>query len=142
MTNVPVLIPRFQGHKILIPDGWPKPSGYSNAIVASGRILVLSGQIGWNEAGVIAAGITAQVKQALLNIARLLAEADSGPEALVRLSWYVRDLDEYTTHLRDIGAAYRSVMGHFYPAMTLVQVGRLVEPDARVEIDGMAVLPG
>lgn len=141
MTNAPVLIPRFHGHKILIPQGWPKPSGYSNAIVASGRILVLSGQIGWGETGVIAAGITAQVKQALLNIARLLAEADSGPEALVRLSWYVTDMDEYASHLPEIGAAYRSVMGFFYPAMTLVQVSRLVEPEARVELEGTAVLP-
>jgi enamine deaminase RidA (YjgF/YER057c/UK114 family) len=142
MTDVPILIPRFQGHKILIPQGWPKPSGYSNAILASGRILVLSGQIGWDEAGVLAAGVTAQIKQALVNVARLLAEADSGPESLVRLAWYVTDMEEYARNLGEIGAAYRSVMGHFYPAMTLVQVSRLVEPEARVEIEATAVLPG
>lgn len=141
MSSIPVLIPRFQGHKLLLPQGWPKPSGYSNAIVASGRILVLSGQIGWDAAGVVAVGMTAQVKQSLLNIAQLLAAADSGPEALVRLTWYVTDMDEYASSLQDIGAAYRSVMGYFYPAMTLVQVSRLAEPQARVEIEGTAVLP-
>jgi enamine deaminase RidA (YjgF/YER057c/UK114 family) len=141
MSSLPVLIPRFQGHKLLLPQGWPKPSGYSNAILARGRLLVLSGQLGLDGAGVLAVGMTAQVKQALLNIAELLAAADSGPEALVRLTWYVTDIDEYAGSLQDIGAAYLSIMGYFYPAMTLVQVSRLVEPQARVEIEGTAVLP-
>jgi enamine deaminase RidA (YjgF/YER057c/UK114 family) len=141
MTDTPPLIPRFQGHEILVPDGWPRPEGCANGILASGRLLVLGGQIGWDERGTLAAGMTAQIKQTLLNIARLLAEADSGPEALVRLTWYVTDIEEYSRNLREIGAAYRSVLGYFYPAMTLVQITRLVDPRALVEIEATAVIP-
>ncbi|MGH8138332.1 MAG: RidA family protein [Steroidobacteraceae bacterium] len=142
MTQTPLLIPRFHGHEILVPEGWPKPKGYANAILASGRLLVLGGQIGWDESGALATGMTAQIKQALLNIARLLAEADSGPEALVRLTWYVTDIEEYSRNLKEIGAAYRSVLGYFYPAMTLVQITRLGDPTALVEIEATAVIPG
>jgi enamine deaminase RidA (YjgF/YER057c/UK114 family) len=141
-TTIPILIPRFRGHTILVPEGWPTPRGYSNAILASGRMLVLSGQVGWDETGTFARGLTGQIKQALRNIAHLLAEAHSGPESLVRLTWYVTDMHEYSANLREIGAAYRSVMGYFYPAMTLVQVAALAEPEARVEIEATAVLPG
>lgn len=141
MTDTPLLIPRFQGHEILVPEGWPKPEGYANGILASGRLLVSGAQLGWDERGTLAAGMTAQIKQALLNVARLLAEADSGPEALVRLTWYVTDIEEYARNLKEIGAAYRSVLGYFYPAMTLVQITRLMDPQALVAIEATAVIP-
>jgi enamine deaminase RidA (YjgF/YER057c/UK114 family) len=128
-------------HAILQPGEWPRPKGYANGIVAKGTAIYLSGQIGWDEKGVFPADFTGQVRQALENIVRLLAEAGATPQSVVRLVWYVTDLAAYSESLKEIGNVYRAVFGAFYPTMTMVQVVRLVEPQAMVEIEATAVLP-
>jgi len=126
----------------LLPPGWPKPRGYSNGLVGEGRIVVLGGQIGWDAEGCFAeGGFVPQVRQALANIVAVLAEAGAGPEHVARLTWYVTDIDEYRGSLAELGPVYRAVMGRHFPAMTLVEVGALVEPEARVEIEATAILP-
>jgi enamine deaminase RidA (YjgF/YER057c/UK114 family) len=128
-------------HRSLLPEGWPRPKGYSNGISAEGRTVFVGGQIGWDTQGRFPPGFVAQARQALSNIKAVLAAGDAGPEHLVRLTWFVVDMDEYVADLRALGAAYREVMGAHYPAMSLVQVVRLVEPEARVEIEATAVAP-
>lgn len=128
--------------KILQPEGWPRPKGYANGIAAKGTQIFLSGQIGWNEKGVFLADFAAQVRQALRNIVRLLEEAGATPQSVVRLTWYVTDMDAYTGNLKEIGRAYREVFGAHYPTMTLVQVVRLVEAQALVEIEATAMIAG
>ena len=128
--------------KILQPEGWPRPKGYANGIAAKGTQIFLSGQIGWNEKGVFLADFAAQVRQALRNIVRLLEEAGATPQSVVRLTWYVTDMDAYTGNLKEIGRAYREVIGAHYPTMTLVQVVRLVEAQALVEIEATAMIAG
>jgi enamine deaminase RidA (YjgF/YER057c/UK114 family) len=125
---------------ILQPDGWPTPRGYSNGIAGTGRIVMIGGQIGWDEHGRFAEGFVAQVAQALHNILAVLREAGGGPEHIVRLTWYVVDIEEYRQALPAIGAAYRETLGRWYPAMTLVQVSALVEREARVEIEATAIV--
>src|SRR5215470_10207726 len=127
--------------KILQPSGWPVPKGYANGIAAEGRIVVTGGVIGWDEREQLAKGFIAQVRQALTNIAAILAEGDARPEHLVRLTWYVVDMDEYLSNLKELGKIYREIFGSHYPAMALVQVVRLVEKTARVEIEATAVVP-
>ena len=127
--------------EILQPQGWPRPRGYVNGIVAKGTAVYLSGQIGWDEKGVFPADFVGQVRQALENIARLLAEAGATPQSVVRLVWFVTDMAAYSGNLKEIGKAYRATFGDFYPTMTMVQVVRLVEPQAMVEIEATAVLP-
>jgi enamine deaminase RidA (YjgF/YER057c/UK114 family) len=129
------------GPQILQPSGWPMPRGYANGIAADGRFLVTGGVIGWDAQERLAAGFVAQVRQALSNIAAILAEGGARPEHLVRLTWYVVDMDEYLSSLKELGQAYREILGSHYPAMALVQVVRLVERDARVEIEATAVVP-
>ena len=128
-------------HRVLLPQGWPRPKGYANGIAAKGTTVFLGGQIGWNEKGVFAPGFVGQVRQALENIVHLLAEAGATPETVVRLNWFVTDLGAYNGSLKDIGKVYRDVFGAHYPAMTLVAVAGLVEPDALVEIEATAVIP-
>ena len=127
--------------QILQPSGWPAPKGYANGMAADGRIVVTGGVIGWDHHGHLANGFVAQVRQALGNIAAILAEGDARPEHLVRLTWYVVDMDEYLSNLKELGRIYREIFGAHYPAMALVQVVRLVEPAARVEIEATAVVP-
>jgi enamine deaminase RidA (YjgF/YER057c/UK114 family) len=127
--------------QILQPSGWPAPKGYANGIAADGRIVVTGGVIGWNSQGHLADGFLAQVRQALGNIVAILAEGDARPEHLVRLTWYVVDMDEYLANLKELGQIYRETFGTHYPAMALVQVVRLVEKAARVEIEATAVVP-
>ncbi len=127
-------------HQVLLPEGWPRPKGYANAIVARGTPVYLGGQIGWDEKGEFPDGFVAQVRQALQNIARLLAEAGTDASSLVRMVWYVTDMATYTGSLREIGVAYREVFGYSFPTMTLVQVVALVEPKAMVEIEATAVI--
>jgi enamine deaminase RidA (YjgF/YER057c/UK114 family) len=127
-------------HRILLPEGWPRPKGYVNGIVAKGTSVFLGGQIGWDEKGVFPPDFVGQVRQALDNIVRLLAEAGTAPQSVVRLVWFVTDLAAYTGNLKDIGKVYRDAFGAHYPAMTLVQVVRLVEPQAMVEIEATAVI--
>ena len=129
------------GARVLQPSGWPMPKGYANGMVADGRIVVTGGVIGWDLEERLAEGFVGQVRQALTNIAAILAEADARPEHLVRLTWYVVDMDEYLANLRELGRIYREIFGVHYPAMALVQVMRLVEKTARVEIEATAVVP-
>jgi len=127
---------------ILHPKSWARAKGFSNGVVAEGRVVFVAGQVGWNaEQEFESDDFVAQVEQALANIAAVMAEAGAGPEHLVRLTWYVIDKREYLSRLDDVGQAYRRVIGRHYPAMTLVQVTSLVEDSARVEIEATAVLP-
>ena len=129
------------GPQILQPTGWPMPKGYANGVAADGRIVLTGGVIGWDSQGHFPNGFVAQVRQTLSNIAAILAEGGAGPEHLVRLTWYVVDMDEYLSSLKELGQAYREIFGSHYPAMALVQVVRLVEKQARVEIEATAVVP-
>jgi enamine deaminase RidA (YjgF/YER057c/UK114 family) len=126
---------------ILQPPGWPVPRGYSNGIVGTGRIVMIGGQIGWDEHGKFPQTFVAQVAQALRNVVAVVREAGGTPEHIARLTWYVVDIEEYRTALPALGAAYRDTLGRWYPAMSLIQVTALVEPEARVEIEATAVLP-
>ena len=129
------------GPQILQPSGWPAPKGYANGMAADGRIVVTGGVIGWNTLGHLPPDFVAQVRQTLSNIAAILAEGGARPEHLVRLTWYVVDIEEYLANLKILGQAYREIFGAHYPAMALVQVVRLVEKTARVEIEATAVVP-
>ncbi|MGC1303970.1 MAG: RidA family protein [Caulobacteraceae bacterium] len=128
-------------HRDLLPEGWKRPSGYSNGVVAEGRTVYVAGQIGWDVEGRFPPTLAEQVRQALANIVAVLGEAGAGPEHLVRLTWYVVDIESYNGALREIGQAYKAVVGSVYPPMTLVQVVRLVEAAAQVEIEATAVVP-
>jgi enamine deaminase RidA (YjgF/YER057c/UK114 family) len=127
--------------QVLQPSGWPAPKGYANGMAADGRLVVTGGVIGWDTDERLPDGFVAQVRQALENIAAILTEAGARPEHLVRLTWYVVDMEEYLTNLKALGQVYRDVFGAHYPAMALVQVVRLVEKAARVEIEATAVVP-
>jgi enamine deaminase RidA (YjgF/YER057c/UK114 family) len=127
--------------QILQPGGWPAPKGYANGMAADGRLVVTGGVIGWNPQGRLAADFVGQVRQTLSNIAAILAEGGARPENLVRLTWYVVDIEEYLANLKSLGQVYRDIFGAHYPAMALVQVVRLVEMAARVEIEATAVVP-
>ena len=129
------------GLQILQPSGWPMPRGYANGIAADGRLVVTGGVIGWDVQGHLPPDFIAQVRQALSNISAILAEGGARPEHLVRLTWYVVDMDEYLSSLKALGAIYREIFGAHYPAMALVQVVRLVEKAAKVEIEATAVVP-
>ena len=127
----------------LQPPGWPRPRGYANGIEASGRLVFVAGQIGWDETGSFGdADLAGQVRQTLANVVAVLAEAGAGPEHVVRLTWYVTDREEYLASAKEIGAAYREVMGRHFPAMAVVAVSGLVEAAAKVEIEATAVVPG
>lgn len=125
---------------VLQPPGWPRPKGYANGMLADGKVVVTGGVVGWDEKGVFASDFVGQATQVFANIRAILAEAGAGPEHLVRLTWYVVDMDEYTANLKAVGKCYREIFGAHYPAMAVVQVVRLVEPAARIEIEATAVL--
>jgi len=128
--------------EVLQPPGWARPKGYANGIAASGRMVFVSGMIGWDGDGVFHSDdFAAQTRQALANIVQVLAEAGGRPEHIVRMTWYVVDREEYLGAQREIGAAYRDVIGRHYPAMTAVAVSALMEARARVEIEVTAVVP-
>jgi enamine deaminase RidA (YjgF/YER057c/UK114 family) len=133
--------PSAAGPQVLQPGGWPAPKGYANGMAADGRLVMTGGVIGWNERGDLPAGFVAQVRQTLSNISAILAEGGARPEHLVRLTWYVVDMEEYLANLKALGQVYRELFGAHYPAMALVQVVRLVEKAARVEIEATAVVP-
>ena len=132
---------RPQASEVLQPPGWPKPQGYANGIKARGEMVFVGGMVGWDAGGRFPDGFVAQTRQALENIVAVLAEGGAGPEHVVRLTWYVLDMDEYLAARKELGRAYRDVMGMNFPAMALVEVRRLVEPDARLEIEATAVVP-
>lgn len=129
-------------HQFLHPKNWKQPKGYSNGIAAEGRLVFLAGQIGWNaEQKFVTDDFIAQARQALANIVALVAEAGGKPEHVTRLTWFVLDKREYLSRLRELGEAYRNVMGKHFPAMTLVQVAALVDEGAKLEIEATAVVP-
>ena len=128
--------------QILQPPGWAKPRGFSNGIVAAGRLVFIAGQVGFNSQGRFEEKtFQGQFSQTLKNILAVLAEAGGRPEHIVRLTWYVLDRQEYLGALQEVGAAYRELIGRHYPAMAVVQVGGLVEAEARLEIEATAVVP-
>jgi len=128
--------------QVLKPAGWPRPSGYSNGIAATGRQIFVAGQVGWDgNCKFSSSKLADQVRQALKNICAVLAEAQAGPEHIVRLTWYITSRDEYLSDLANIGAAYREVMGKNFPVMSVVQVIALMEAEAKVEIEATAVVP-
>ena len=128
--------------KPLCPPGWPRPKGYSNAMAATGRTVFTAGIVGWDETGAfISDTLSGQFAQALKNILAILACDGAGPENIARLTCYVVDIDAYRSSLKEIGEAWKTIIGRHYPAMALVEVVRLVEPEAKVEIEATAVVP-
>jgi enamine deaminase RidA (YjgF/YER057c/UK114 family) len=128
--------------KILQPPNWPRPNGYSPGVLGDGRQVYVSGQLGCNEQGIFAfERFSDQVRVALRNVLTVLAQAGAGPQHIAKLTWFVVDCAEYHAQQKEAGIAYRDVMGSHYPAMSLVQVAGLVAPQARVEIEAVAVLP-
>lgn len=129
--------------QILQPAGWAAPRGYANGVAASGRQVFVAGQIGWNKGCEFDSDdFIAQVRQALLNVRAVLAEAGAAPEHIVRMTWYLIDKREYIARGREVGQAYREVLGRDYGiAMSAVQVSALMEDRAKVEIEVTAVVP-
>jgi enamine deaminase RidA (YjgF/YER057c/UK114 family) len=128
--------------RVLQPPGWPRPRGYANGVTAHGQLVFVAGMIGWDGEGVFHTDdLAGQVRQALSNVVAVLAEAGARPEHVVRMSWYVTDVNAYTKAAPEIGAAFREVIGSFNAAMSVVQVCRLVEERAKVEIEVTAVVP-
>lgn len=128
--------------KSLLPPGWPRPRGYANGVSAQGRLIVTAGVVGWNESERFEAeDLAGQFGQVLRNILAILAEDGAGPEHLVRMTWYVTDIAEYRASLKAIGEAWRALIGRHFPAMAVVGVTALVEPQAKIEIEAMAVVP-
>ena len=131
-----------QAFEILQPGGWTQPKGYANGIAATGRQVYVAGQIGWNgQCRFDSDDFVAQVEQALSNIVAVLAEAQAGPQHITRMTWYILDKREYLARAREVGEAYRRVIGKHFPAMTLVVVAALLEDRAKVEIEATAVVP-
>lgn len=128
-------------HAVLQPSGWPRPLGYANGIRARGDLVFVGGMVGWDEQGRFPAGFVAQTRQALENIVAVLREGGAAPHHLVRMTWYVRDMEAYLAARKALGPVYREVIGHHFPTMALVEVSRLVEPEALLEIEATAVLP-
>ena len=129
-------------NRVLLPEGWPRPKGYSNGVEATGRMVFVAGQIGWTPEGAfVETGFAGQFRQTLENTLSVLAEAGAGPEHIVRMTWYVVDKREYLASLRDIGTVWRTLIGPHYPAMAVVEVKGLMEDAARIEIETTAVIP-
>ena len=128
-------------HDILHPAGWAPPKGYANGVAASGRTIYLGGQIGWNaDQQFDSDDLVAQVRQTLENIVAVLREGGAEPAHLVSLTWYLTDIEDYLANAREIGRVWREVIGRHFPAMAVVEVTRLVERRAKVEIQGVAVV--
>lgn len=126
--------------RAILPEGWPQPRGYANGMVAEGRVLVTGGLVGWDAQGVFAKDFIGQLRQTFLNI-RAVVEAGGGRvEDIVRLTWYVTDIATYRASLKDMGPAYREAFGRHFPAMAVVAVTALVEPEALLEIEATAVV--
>jgi enamine deaminase RidA (YjgF/YER057c/UK114 family) len=127
---------------VLQPPGWAPAKGYANGIEARGRMVFVAGMIGWNGQGQFESDdFVEQCRQALQNIVDTLACAQAGPQHLVRLTWYVKDKQEYLARGKALGQVYQAVIGRHYPVMALVQVADLVEDRAKVEIEATAVVP-
>ena len=143
MADSPIdtLPPRASSNVVLQPSGWPQPKGYANGIKARGDLLFIGGMVGWDERGRFPADFVGQTRQLLANILAVMAEGGASAQHIVRMTWYVRDMDEYLRARPALGEVYRQAMGDNYPAMALVAVTRLVEPEARLEIETTAVIP-
>ena len=131
----------FQSRAIL-PEGWPQPRGYANGMVAEGRVLVTGGLVGWDAQGVFAKGFVGQLRQTFLNIRAVVEAGGARVEDIVRLTWYVTDIATYRASLKEMGPVYREVFGRHFPAMAVVAVTALVEPEALLEIEATAVIAG
>jgi enamine deaminase RidA (YjgF/YER057c/UK114 family) len=128
--------------EFLQPKDWLPPKGYSNGVAAEGRQVFIAGQIGWSEqAKLVSDDFVAQVERALANIVAVLAVAGGEPRHLTRLTWFITDKAAYVARQKEIGEVYRRVIGRHFPAMSLIVVAALLEPGAKVEIEGTAVLP-
>ena len=126
----------------LLPPGWPRPKGYANGISASGRLIVTAGVVGWDEReNFVSHDLPGQFAQILRNIVSILAEDGARPEHLVRLTCYVTSVDDYRSGLAEIGESWKAIIGAHYPAIALVEVVRLVDPRAKVEIEATAIVP-
>ncbi|HER25730.1 MAG TPA: RidA family protein [Rhodospirillales bacterium] len=126
----------------LQPPGWPRAKGYSNGIVASGRTVYVGGMVGWNENEQFETDdFAGQLRQVLLNIVAVLAEAQARPEHIVRMTWYIGDKRQYLSALKEIGQAYRDIIGRHYPVMAVIEVRGFIEDGARLEIETTAVIP-
>ena len=130
-------------NQVLLPPGWPRPKGYANGVAATGRVIAVAGQVGWNPktAQFESDDFVEQTAQALRNVVAVLQAAGALPRNVVRLTWYITDRASYATNAPAIGQTYRQIFGPHYPAMTLVVVAGLLEPRARVEIEATAVIP-
>ena len=129
-------------HNLLQPPGWAPAKGYANGVAARGTLVFVGGQIGWNAQQQFETDdFIAQTRQTLQNVVAVLKEAGAGPEHMVRMTWYVIDRVEYNARLKELGGAYREVIGKHFPAMTCVEVAALMEARAKVEIEVTAVLP-
>ncbi len=128
--------------KALLPPGWPRPKGYANGVSARGRTIYTAGVVGWDAGEKFATtDLGGQFRQVLKNILAILAEDEAGPEHIVRMTCYVTDIQAYRDSVKEIGAAWRELIGRHFPAMAVVEVGALVEPEAKVEIEATAVVP-
>lgn len=128
--------------RIIQPDGWPRPKGYSNGMAASGEFLAVAGQVGWDRSErMVSDEFVAQFRQALHNVVAVVESAGGEAADLINLTLYVTDRDEYAQQARTVGEAYREIVGRHFPAMTLVEVADLLELGAKVEIQGLAILP-
>ncbi|MEM1021125.1 MAG: RidA family protein [Sphingomonadales bacterium] len=129
-------------HRVLLPEGWKRPKGYVNGMEATGRQIYVAGLIGWDENFEFAGeDFLSQYEQALKNTVAVLAEANAGPEHMVRMTWYITDRDEYNNSLKDMGRIWKEIMGYNYPAMACLIVAGLIEPQAKIEIETTAVVP-
>ena len=128
--------------EVILPPGWPRPRGYANGVAASGRMVFIAGMVGWDAQCVFHSDDFAQqVRQALQNVAEVLREAGGKPENIVRMTWYVTDKREYLAAGKEIGQAFREIIGSYNAAMTAVEVKALIEDRAKVEIEATAVIP-
>jgi enamine deaminase RidA (YjgF/YER057c/UK114 family) len=128
--------------KVILPEGWPRPKGYANGVVARGQMLFIAGMIGWDAQGRFDSDdFAAQARQALTNLVEVLRAAGGKPEHIVRMTWYVTDKREYLAASQDVGRAFREIIGAYNAAMTAVEVRALMEDRAKVEIEATAVLP-
>ena len=130
-------------HEILLPEGWPRPSGYSHGVAGTGRIIAIAGQVGWNPVteDFETTDFVEQVRKALRNMNRVLAKGGATAADVVRMTWYITERDTYLHNTKRLGKVYQEECGRHYPAMTVVVVASLVDSRAKVEIEATAVIP-
>jgi len=139
---IPSLLPDEEARPAsLNPQGWPRPKGYANGMAAQGRVVLTGGVVGWDQMGQFPESFVAQAERCFLNIRAILAEGGAEPRHLVRLTWYVTDIDAYLADPKGLGQAYRTAFGRHYPTMAVVEVRRLVERAAVLEIEATAIVP-